>query len=57
MFTLKVEVGRWHHVLQIQVGGAGQVRGGVKFGGSEVRGESAHEYLQANVFTITTLTN
>lgn len=55
MFTLKVEVGRWHHVLQIQVGGA--VRGGVKFGGSEVRGESAHEYLQANVFTITMLTN
>lgn len=34
-----------------------KVRGGVKFGGSEVRGESAHEYLQANVFTITTLTN
>lgn len=48
MFTLKVEVGRWHHVLQIQVGGAGQSQG--------LRGESAHEYLQANVvFTITTL--
>lgn len=27
MFTLKVEVGRWHHVLQIQVGGAGQSQG------------------------------